>query len=214
MPMTIFRSSSAYLLLAALLVCGLSGCLFEAPLTRHPSTNIDTRFLGVFEFNEKAPRREAASSEETGPKVHRVAIVRRSEGTYWIYYRNYSEKPVKTWRFIGWISRVDKAYYLTLQDDTEGSPTRGRYGFLKCDWKWPSTFVVYTPDMPGFENEKSSFKMRQAVRVKLKDNTLFPYEPTTWERIARTWWDRKATDPMSEIPKEFEDGTKRNFPGL
>lgn len=199
-------------LLALLLLAGLSGCLYDQPLTSHPSTNIDTRFLGVFEFKERVRKRDGDGEEED--KIQRVAILPHSESRYLIYYRDYSKKPVQTLTFIGWISRVDQAYYLTFRDETPGSETFGRYGFVGFDWKWPGNFMIFAPDVAGFEGAKSPFAMRQILRKKRKDGSLFPYQGTYWTRIARIWWDRKNPDPLTTVPKEFETGRDAKGPLL
>ncbi|HEY8904284.1 MAG TPA: hypothetical protein VIM48_11270 [Chthoniobacterales bacterium] len=216
-----FRTPFALLLLA-LSTLGLGGCLFDHPLTGVSSANIDTRLLGVFEFHEAE---KGATPTPTPPPgtdlsklpdhsiIHRVAVLpygSLANGTcrYVIYYRNFSKKPAQTLKFLGWISRVDSRYYLTIQDITEGSPTFGKYGFIAYVWEFPGNFRVYAPDMTGFESA-TSFQLRQAVRKKLKSDSLFPYKATYWEKIGRTWWDSKGAMDGSAIPREFYDGAPK-----
>jgi hypothetical protein len=156
--------NSILLLLAAL---ALGGCLYEQPLTSTPSTDLDSRLLGVFQFSEKGRKKKerGAADRDEPDDVQRMAVLPYSEGKYLIYYRDYGKTPVETLTFIGWISRVDESYYLTFRDETEGSKTQGRYGFLKFEWKWPGNFTLYSPDMTGFENALTPFAMRKALRA-------------------------------------------------
>jgi hypothetical protein len=208
-------------LLAALTIAmSQSGCLYDSPLTSAPSTNIDTRLLGVFEFDENYDERssrkrgEEAGEEEAREekrKVMRVAILPLDEDHYRILYRDLSKKPLRTLEFRGWISRVDEDYYLTLEDTTEGSPTFGKYAWVKFGWRWPGDFYVSTPDIAGFENV-TPYEMRKAVRLKRNGGTLFPFASTYWRKLDRIWWDwRGKTPPQDEIPKAFETG-ESNYP--
>jgi hypothetical protein len=201
------------LFLLALLPLGLGGCLFENPLTEWSSTNIDTRLLGVFEFKEanKDRKRDDDADRST---IHRVAVLPQDANRYTIYYRDFSKKPAKVWKFTGWISRVDTFYYLTVRDETDGSLTFGKYGFFRFDWEFPGNFLVFTPDMKDVDAASSPYKLREAVRKKLKAGELFPYEPTWWRKIARAWWNPLLKTGQTEIPPEFANGTKQDNPGL
>ncbi len=210
--MRIFRTTLACL--AATALVSLSGCLTDFPLTSTASTNIDTRLLGVFEYDQKPNRRRGEALADDEKKVtQRVAVLPRNGDEYLVYHRDFDKKPARTTVFVGWISRVDNDYYLTLEDVTDDSPTRGKFTFLRYEWRWPGNFIVYAPDLKELENV-SSYEMRQAVRARLKDDTMFPFEGTYWTKIARVWWDPEAENPAATIPPEFEKGTKRNFPGL
>ncbi len=193
----------------------LGGCLYDAPLTGQASTNLDTRLLGVFEYRQRPVALEDADPDDE-PKliIHRAALIPRTEDTYWIFYRNFSETPAKTLRFIGWISRVDQEYYLSVQDDTVGSKSFGKFAFVKFDWNFPGNFTISSPNMQDLENVATPFEMRKGVRARLAEGTLFPYEATPWDKIARIHWDRKAENPEATLPKEFLEGTERNLPGL
>ncbi len=179
----------------------LSGCLFEHPLTPYPSTNLDTRLLGVFQYNE-AVRTQVDGEEVTSRRVHRIAVVRQDVSRYTILYKNVTDAPKKIHRFTGWISRVDTNYYLTFRDDDASSETFGKFSFVRYTWTWPSSIVFAAPAIePG--SVTSSFGLRQTVRAMLKEDTLFPFEPTSWERTARVWWDINSDDPTANIPAEF-----------
>ncbi len=209
----------------AVAVLLLTGCLFDTPITSNASTNIDTRLLGVFEYKQLVDRDATETVEvieivdgeeviqvvEPPMIIHRVAILPRDEDTYWIYYRNFGQTPAKVLRFIGWISRVDGDYYLSFQDDTAGSQAFGKFAFAKAEWIYPGNFAVSSPNMQGMENAATPYEMRRALRARLKEDTLFPYEPTPWNKIARVYWDRKAENPTVAIPKEFEEGTTEEF---
>ncbi len=209
------RTALGIAALAASLLA-LGGCLYDTPITANASTNIDTRLLGVFEYKERIPNAELEddTDEASKFKIHRAAIIPRDEDTYWIYYKNFSESPAKVLRFIGWISRVDGDYYLSMQDDTVDSPALGKFAFVKFDWSFPGNFTISAPNMQGVETVETPEEMRRALRARLADDTLFPYEPTPWDKIARVYWDRKAENPTIEIPREFEEGATENFPGL
>jgi hypothetical protein len=215
--MTFFRSLLALLLLV-LLPLGLGGCLFDKPLTEWSSTDIDSRLLGVFEFKEgiksDKPNKRRDSDDEDKFTIHRVAVLPQDANRYTIYYRDFGKKPAKTWKFTGWISRVDSHYYLTVRDETEGSETFGRYGFFGFDWEFPGNFLLFSPDMKEVDVSSSSYRLRVAVRQKLKDGNLFPYDATWWKKIARVWWNPLLKTGQTEIPPEFENGTKRENPGL
>ena len=217
--MTPLRTPLALLLLA-LLCLGLGGCLFDHPLTGFSSTNIDTRLLGVFEFKQADPNapKNPPPPDPTKPVedhsiIHRVAVLPLGANEYIIYYRDFSKKPAKVWRFIGWISRVDSRYYLSFQDDTEGSKTFGKYGFFSFEWEYPGDILLYAPDLKGKE-AASSYQLRVAVRKGLKAGNLFPYEATYWKKIARAWWDPAGAREGTSIPPEFEKGTTLENPGL
>jgi hypothetical protein len=210
--MRILRTTLALAAGAALLL-GLGGCLTDSPLTSSASTNIDTRLLGVFEYDSGGGRKKDGGDEASEKEILRVAVLPRSEDEYLIYYRDESKKPVETLEFIGWISRVDENYYLAIKDVTGGSSTFGKFSFMKFTWRWPGNIILHAPDQAGLEHA-SSFQLRKAVRQKLRDDTLFPYEGTYWNKIARVWWDPKAENPATTIPKEFYTGTKRKHPGL
>jgi hypothetical protein len=210
------------LIFLALLPIGLGGCLFDEPLTSPTaltSPNIDTRFLGVFEFRSapKPKRGDPAPKPEAKPgdndEIQRVAVLPLGPNKYVIYHRDFSKKSSKTTKFIGWISRVDSSYYLSFQDVTDGSPTFGKYGFFRYDWEFPGNFLLYAPDMSGSEHE-NSFGMRRALRAKLKAGTAFPFAATYWKKIARVWWDPAGAEAGTTIPPEFETGTTRENPGL
>lgn len=199
----------------AVVILPLAGCLYDSPLTAQASTNLDTRLLGVFEYKQSPTAPDDATGDDR-PKfiIHRVALIPRTEDTYWIFYRNFGETPAKTLRFIGWISRVDQKYYLSIQDDTAGSATFGKFSFVKFDWSFPGNFTVSSPNMQDLENVATPFEMRKGLRARLAEGTLFPYEATPWDKIARIYWDRKAENPEATIPKEFFEGTERDLPGL
>lgn len=197
------RSGSIFTRLAALLVVSilLSGCLYEHPVTPFPSTNLDTRLLGVFQHNESV-KTEVDGVTVQSTRTHRVAIVRKDVNRYIILYKNVTDAPDKVLRFTGWISRVDTNYYLTFQDDDPKSKTFGKFGFVRYDWTWPSSMVIFAPSIDP-EAVTTSFALRQLIRKSLKEETLFPFEPTLWERIARVWWDIKSDDPTANIPDAF-----------
>jgi len=223
--MKLLRNTLALLLLAALPL-GLGGCLFDHPLTEASSTNLDTRLLGVFEFREgtknkkeanAAAKKQDAKPDDSDVEIHRLAVLPLSDSRYVIYYRDFSKKPAQTLKFIGWISRVDSSYYLTFRDETPGSQTFGKYGFFKFEWEFPGNFLLYAPDMKGLETA-SSYQMRVGVRKRLKAGVLFPYEATYWQKIARVWgkpkdFNLRVGEPDA-LPPEFENGTKRDNPGL
>jgi hypothetical protein len=206
--------SPLVLLLLALLPLGLGGCLFDKPLTEISSTNIDSRLLGVFEFREKekGEQRRGEADDEKNVTIHRVAVLPADANRYTIYYRDFSKKPAQVSKYTGWISRVDDRYYLTFRDETEGSKTFGKYGFFGFSWQFPGDFLLYTPDMSNVETGASSYVQRVAVRKKLKAGALFPYEPTSWRKIARVWWNPLVKGEQTAIPPEFETGTKRENP--
>lgn len=199
----ITRFSRISIRVAALLtaVLLLSGCLYEFPLTPYPSTNIDTRLLGVFQYNETV-RAVVNEVEVQTIREHKVAIVRQDVSRYTILYKNVTDAPNKVLRFTGWISRVDTNYYLTFRDDDPDSKTFGKFGFVRYDWTWPSSMVITAPSIDPAA-VTSSFALRKLVRRSLKDESLFPFESTLWERTARVWWDLKSDDPTANIPKEF-----------
>jgi hypothetical protein len=209
--MKLFRSALAPIFLA-LLPLGLGGCLFENPLTGWSSTDIDSRLLGVFEFKQGVRNERDRGDGES--IIHRVAVLPQDANRYTIYYRDFSKKPAKTWKFIGWISRVDSRYYLTFRDETEGSETFGKYGFVGFSWEFPGNFLVFTPDMKDAATAASPYRLRATLRQKLKAGALFPYEPTWWRKIARVWWNPLLKTGQTEIPPEFEKGTDRQDPGL
>ena len=214
MPFRTFRTPLALLLLT-LLSLGLGGCLFDHPLSGYSSTNIDTRLLGVFEFKEGAkvdPKKPARAGVDN-TIIHRVAVLPLNANQYVIYYRDFSKKPAKVWKFVGWISRVDSAYYLTFRDETDGSPDFGKYGFFKFEWEFPGNITLHAPDLRGLESA-SSFQLRAAVRKGLKAGTLFPFEATYWRKIARAWWNPAGAEAGTTIPEEFENGTKVEDPAF
>jgi hypothetical protein len=217
-PLLVSARPALAAVLAALASLLLVGCLDDTPITATASTNIDTRLLGVFEYQERVKRAETDPALADGEKppmiIHRAAILPRDADTYWIYYRNFSQSPAKVLRFIGWISRVDGDHYLSFQDDTAGSRTLGKFSFVKFAWTFPGNFTISAPNMQGVEAGATPFDRRAIVRARLEEGTLFPYEATPWDKIARVYWDRKAENPTIEIPKEFEEGTTRQFPGL
>jgi len=190
----------------------LSGCLFDSPLTTTASTNLDTRLLGVFEYVEDSTR-EVNGESVTVTKIHRVASLPKNEDEYTIYYRVSGDGPTKTAQFTGWISRVKEQYYLNVRDDTPGSPTIGKFAFAEFEWIWPADIRTTSLDLKGLETA-TPFQLREAVRQKLKDGTLTPYEGTRWTRIARIYWDPKNPDPVTTIPSAFENGTTLPYPGL
>jgi len=199
----IIRNLSNFTQLAALAVAAtlLSGCLYEHPVTPYPSTNIDTRLLGVFQHNE-AVKKIVDNVEVQSIREHRVAIVRQDVNRYTILYKNVTDSPKTVLRFTGWISRVDTEYYLSFRDDDEKSKTFGKFGFVRFKWTWPSDMVISAPSVDP-ASITSSFALRQLIRKSLKDDTLFPFEPTLWTRIARIWWDIKSDDPTANIPESF-----------
>ncbi len=179
----------------------LSGCLYEFPLTPFPSTNIDTRLLGVFEYNEPVIV-IADGIETTSVRTHRVAIVRQDVSRYTILYKNVTDAPAKVLQFTGWISRVDENYYLSFRDDDPASPTFGKFGFVDYAWTWPSSMVISAPGVDP-ATFTSSYGLRGVVRQMLRQEALFPFQPTLWERIARVWWDIDSDDPTANIPDVF-----------
>ncbi len=214
-PVAMPRPSLALLLLA-LLTLSLGGCLFDHPLTEVSSTNIDTRLLGVFEF-EQNKTSTSGSAQTTGAAdivIHRVAVLPLDNSRYVIYYRDFSKKPAQVLKYTGWISRVDDAYYLTFRDENPGTPSQGKYGFFLFQWEYPGDIRLFTPDLSGLDVATSSFRIRQEVRKRLREGTLLPYDPTSWKKIARIWWDPKGAAEGTTIPPEFENGTKRTQPGL
>lgn len=203
-------------LLSLILLClGMGGCLFDHPLTGVSSTNLDTRLLGVFEFQENKAASDKKPDDAAKKTItHRAAVLPLDNSRYVIYYRDFSKKPAKVLKYIGWISRVDSTYYLTYRDENEGSATYGKYGFFLFLWEYPGDIRILTPDMQGIDPAISSFKLRNEVRKRLKAGTLFPYESTLWNKIARIWWDPKGAASGTSIPPEFENGTTRENPGL
>jgi hypothetical protein len=230
--MTRLRRHPLALLLLVLVPLGLGGCLFDHPLTNPEnltSPNLDSRFTGVFEFREpKDKTKEKEKSKKADKKkdkdepidnpddynIQRMAVLPVSANHYVIYYRDFSKKPTQTHKFLGWISRVDQDYYISFQDETDGSPSRGKYGFFKFVWEFPGDFRLYAPDAKEFEGATSSYQMRRLLRAKLRNNTAFPYEATEWKKIARIWWNPLEKPAEPQIPKEFESGTTLVNPGL
>ncbi|MDD5198537.1 MAG: hypothetical protein PHC88_01935 [Terrimicrobiaceae bacterium] len=212
------RNPLALLLLALLPLC-LAGCLLDFPLTSPhavTSPNIDTRLLGVFEFREPPPGKPKPGVvlKPEDYSIQRIAVLPLDANHYVIYYRDFSKKPAETSKFLGWISRVDSRYYLSFEDQTTGSSTLGKYGFFKFEWQFPGNFLLYAPDLKDSDHAHSPYEVRRSLRNKLKAGTAFPYEATTWQRIARIWWDPAGAQSGATIPKEFETGTKLENPGL
>ena len=164
--MTPFRTPLALALLA-LLSLSLGGCLFDHPLTEYSSTNLDTRLLGVFEFKEAEkpkPNQPPTPPGVDNSIIHRMAVLPLSANRYMIYYRDFSKKPAKVDKFIGWISRVDTNYYISFQDITEGSGTT-------------------TPRIPTLNPfQLSSVRLVQESEVNVPVNSITPCgspEPST-----------------------------------
>jgi hypothetical protein len=205
------------LLLLALLPLGLGGCLFDHPLTSPTSLaspNLDSRLLGVFEYRQPPKVEPGVIAKPEDYTIHRLAVLPLGPNRCVIYYRDFSKKPVQTLKFLGWMSRVDSTNYISFRDDTEGSPTFGKYGFFKFEWEFPSDILLFAPDVRTLETAKSSFAMRRALRAGLKAGTAFPYEATKWEKIARIWWNPAGAESGATIPPEFEHGTTIDKPGL
>ncbi len=228
--MTRFRPLLAPLLLV-LLPLALGGCLFDHPLTSPTgltSPNLDSRFAGVFEFREIKEKPGAKPGENAKPNdakpgadakpedvtIHRLAVLPLGANHYVVYYRNFGKKPARTMKFLGWVSRVDTKYYFSFQDETDGEPSKGRYGFFRFVWRFPGDFTLYAPDAKEFESATSSYQMRKILRAKLKAETAFPYEGTAWKKIARVWWDPAGAGSGATIPPEFEKGTKLENPAF
>lgn len=187
-------------LAATLAVLALAGCLYDFPISG-PSTNIDTRLLGVFEYRQ--PVTLVVDGEEIPVEhIHRMAVVRQDVDRYTILYKNVATAPDTVLRFTGWISRLGEQYYVTFRDDTPGSATFGKYGFVNYQWAWPHAVIL---EAPGLDPEAitSSFRLRQIARSMLRNESLFPFQPTRWDRIARVWWDMNSDDPTANIPEDF-----------
>lgn len=198
------------LLLLPVLALGLSGCLFDQPLTAWSnltSPAIDSRLLGVFEFKQNGKKPDDPAI------IHRAAVLPLGPNRYVIYYRDFSKKPAKTLKFVGWLSRVDNATYLSLEDQTEGSPTFGQHSFARYQWEFPGNFLISAPNVPEAANAANPYRVRRALRAQLKAGSAFPFEATYWKKIARIWWNPRDAVP-TEIPVEFEKGTERVNPGL
>ncbi len=198
-------------LLLALLPLGLGGCLFNQPLTAPTnvtSPNLDSRLAGVFEY------REAGKKPGEPPKIHRAAILPVGPNHYVIYYRDFSKKPARTLKFKGWISRVDTREYLSIEDQTAGSPTFGKFAFARFQWEFPGNFILGAPNVPDAADAKNPYRVRRALRAQLKAGSAFPFTPTYWKKIARVWWNPKDAEAGLNIPPEFEKGTDRPFPAF
>lgn len=166
----------------------LGGCFFDKPLTDHPSKDINTWLLGVWEHRDDKD------------KLYRVTVTPDTGSRYAVTVKITGPSPrdAKTWRFEGWISRVGKSLFLTLKclENTNGDIPIGSYSFLHYQVADQNHVITRTLQLDS-PPDASSYQLRVEVRRKLKENTLYPDTHALWNRVSEVYW---SSDPFAPQP--------------
>lgn len=161
----------------ALAMAGGNLCLaFEKPLSAWPSKDINTWLLGVWE-----------TRNEKEQVVGKVTVLPRTGGTYWVNAERFLPKKESA-RFVGWISRVGNASFLSLQcvDGPKDLPP-GEYAFVHYQVLDQQTVRVRIPQLDS-PPKASGYQLRKEMRARWKAGTLFPDAPTDWRRVSEVYW--------------------------
>jgi len=177
-------------LLAATLVMAFGGC-FDHPLTAGPSRNINTWLLGVWQTQDDK------GNELTATVLPKSA----SHCSVEIALKDAKTGKKQTGLFDGFISRIDGYHFLSLKLLT-ASPEAGKigsYAFAHYEMMSPNEVRIRIPDLEE-STGASSFQLRQLVRKKLKDNTLYPRPALVWVRISEVYWEKgHAPEVMQQL---------------
>ncbi len=171
----------------------LAGCYFDQPLTDRPSDDINTWLLGVWEHKD-----------EKG-KIYRAAVLPLTGDRYTIWYRTIgkTKRDSKEWQFEAWISRVGRSSFLCMKCLKSGGQVP-EGGFVFAHYQViDQNNVIMRPLQLDSPTETTSFKLREEVRVKLKERTLLPLTGSTWTRISEVFWDRGFDGEQPFQPLRF-----------
>ena len=197
----------AFLLAVALL---LNGCLFDHPLTGGASKDINTWLLGIWSF--KDPEKDQS---------FRLTVIPKNGDHYNITLEalGKNDRPTKHWQMTGWISRVGRGSFLSIQcDETSGQIAPGQFFFVHYQVLNQNN-VLIRPLILDSPSDASSFQLRQEVRKKLKDRILYAQEGQVWTRISEIYWNPSLPGPQPMQPLRFpkadeylqKEEKKKNF---
>jgi len=181
-------------LMLAISVC-LSGCYFDQPLTKTPSKNLNSWLLGVWEHKDERGR------------ISRAMISPLDISRYTIQLTMPGKKPrqVLRYEFEAWPSRVGDSLFLTmLCTRSDGDVPVGAYVFAHPQLLNQNKLRIRILQL-DVDPAETSYHLRQAVRQKLKDGTL--YEPklfTDWTRVEEVTW---GADGSSEAFRPIRNPT-------
>jgi len=165
-------------LLACLIALGAAGIAsaFDKPLTAWPSKDINTWLLGVWE-----------TRNDKNDLVGKVTVLPRTGGTYWVNAQRLKPKKESA-RFVGWISRVGPASFLTLEcESSSGGLAPGQHAFVHYQVLDQVNVRVRVPTLES-PQDAPGYVLRKEVRARWKAGTLFPKEGTNWRRVSEVYW--------------------------
>ncbi len=172
----------------------LAGCNFENPLTSHPSKDLNSWLLGVWEYKD-----------EKGI-VHKATVSPKTGDRYWVNVQKLGTRrsPTKVYVFEAWISRVGNSSFLTLQAlQTPGDIPVDSYSFVHFQVLDQNHVRIRIPQL-GSDPSASSYELRKEIRYRLKDNSLYSDAGSDWARISEVYWST-GDEPQPFQPLRFPE---------
>ena len=183
-------------------VAFLAGCSFEHPLTKYPSSDLNTWLLGVWEH-----------TGEKGEK-YRAQVTPQTSDRYWIVVEKAGKTraQTKTYRFSAHISRVGNSKFLTLEClEGAGDLPDGRFVFAHHQVLDQNHLRIRIPQLDS-PPEASGYQLRKEIRRKLRDNSLYPDPGTVWNRTSEVYWaESDGLQPKQALRFPIEDERKANL---
>lgn len=169
----------------------ISGCGFENPLARRPSKDINTWLLGVWVM--KDGRDKMIRAMVTPRSSDRYLIVVEEEGVA-------ARRGKRLARFEGYIVRVGRMNFLNLRClEGSGMVGEGRHFFAQYQVLEQNSVRVREPVLTAGQGA-SSYRLRQEVRARLKEGTLFVGPGSDWRRVSEVYWgDANGIQPQQPL---------------
>jgi hypothetical protein len=185
-------TTRALILIAALAF--LAGCNFENPLTSHPTKDLNTWLLGVWEYKD-----------EKGI-VHKATVTPKTGDRYWVNVQTLGTRKSakKVYVFEAWISRVGNSSFLTLQAlETSGDIPLDGYSFVHFQVLDQNNVRIRVPQL-GSDASATSYELRKEIRTRLKDGSLYSEERSDWTRVSEVYWST-GDEPQPFQPLRFPE---------
>lgn len=172
----------------------LVGCQFENPLTSHPSKDLNTWLLGVWEYKD-----------DKGI-VHKATVTPKTGDRYWVNVQKLGKRnsPTKVYVFEAWISRVGNSSFLTLRAlEIPGDIPTDTYAFVHYQVLDQNHVRIRVPQL-GSDPSASSYELRKEIRFRLKDGSLYSDAGADWSKISEVYWST-GDEPQPFQPLRFPE---------
>lgn len=166
-----------------------SSCLYDHSPSQ-PASQISTALVGIW------------TAQDKNGKVFEATVTPESNLRYHVSCYDKDKNEKDPWEFEGWISRVDNLKILTLRSLSSDPRYQGKHllfhyeviapGTAPIDNVGPRRIRITQLQLDESARSLDSKKLRQAIRERLKQQTLLPSDGSViWTKVGSVTWQGK-----------------------